>query len=121
MTKKMARFYECPTEFSLDVLGGKWKTVILCYLKERPLRYSDLRIVLPRLSDKVLSERLRDLLNVGLIVRRKPGTGREVYELTPRGRTLSKLLTELYTWGTSHAEGFGVKVGRPLAKLDANR
>src|SRR5262245_26662961 len=113
VTKRLARYYECPTEFALDVLGGKWKTVLLCYLKQRPLRYSELRILVPRLSDKVLTERLRDLTDAGLIVRRKPGgrAGHEVYDLTTRARSMGKLLGELYRWGLDHAQGFGVKVG----------
>lgn len=121
MTKRLARYYECPTEFALDVLGGKWKTVLLCYLKQRPLRYSELRILVPRLSDKVLTERLRDLTDAGLVVRRKPGSGRashEVYELTTRARSMGKLLGELYHWGLDHAQGFGVKVGKPFTRLD---
>jgi DNA-binding HxlR family transcriptional regulator len=123
VTKRLARYYECPTEFSLDVLGGKWKTVLLCYLKQRPLRYSELRILVPRLSDKVLTERLRDLTEAGLVVRRKPAgrTGHEVYDLTTRARSMGKLLAELYRWGLDHAQGFGVEVGQPFTKLETQR
>lgn len=71
MAEKMQGHFTCPTEFTLAVLGGKWKTVILCYLHQRPCRYSELSQLLPALSDKVLTERLRDLMNSGLIVRRK--------------------------------------------------
>ena len=42
MARKVARSFGCPTEFTLDMLGGKWKTVILSYLKQEPLRYADL-------------------------------------------------------------------------------
>jgi DNA-binding HxlR family transcriptional regulator len=122
VTKRLARYYECPTEFALDVLGGKWKTVLLCYLKQRPLRYSELRILVPRLSDKVLTERLRDLTEAGLVVRRKPAgrAGHEVYELTARARSMGKLLGELFHWGLDHAQSFGVKVGKPFTRLDGD-
>jgi DNA-binding HxlR family transcriptional regulator len=53
--------YGCPVEFSLDLLRGKWKPVIMARLKQGPMRYGQLRRAIPRLSDKVLTERLRDL------------------------------------------------------------
>lgn len=116
MAKRLARVFGCPTEFTLDVLGGKWKTVILCYLKQEPLRYADLRRFIPSLSDKMLSERLRDLTERGLIMKKRPaGQTREVYVLTPTGKSLSTALGELYRWGERHAAAFGVKVGNPLA------
>ena len=120
MAKKLAKRFNCPTEFTLAVLGGKWKTVILCYLKERPLRYSEFRAILPDVSDKVLSERLQDLTDSGLVARKKGAGGRNVtlYSLTERGRTLHPLLHELYGWGEMQAANFGVKVGTPLAELD---
>ena len=43
MANKLPKSFLCPTEFTLAVLGGKWKTVILCYLNQRPCRYSELR------------------------------------------------------------------------------
>ena len=65
MGNRLAKSFNCPTEFTLQVLGGKWKTVILCYLKVRPLRYAELRKLIPKLSDKMLSQRLRDLTDAG--------------------------------------------------------
>ena len=61
MTRPLATRFNCPTEFALTVLGGKWKTIILAYLSERPCHYGELRQLLPGLSDKVLTERLKDL------------------------------------------------------------
>ena len=73
MANKLVKSFHCSTEFTLAVFGGKWKTVILCYLKQRPCRYSGLRRLMPSVSDKVLTERLRDLLSAGLITHRKGG------------------------------------------------
>lgn len=123
MTKKLPKKFNCPTEFALDVLGGKWKTVILCYLKERPCRYRELRLLVPRLSDKMLTERLRELTEKGLVAKRT-GDGHAsaaVYALTPKGQTLGKLLTELYDWGERYAAAFGVEVGEPLKRLGLRR
>jgi DNA-binding HxlR family transcriptional regulator len=116
MPKTLAKTFHCPTEFTLSVLGGKWKTVILCYLKQRPCRYGELRKLLPKLSDKVLTERLADLSDSGLIVRKRPPGQATIehYALTSRGKSLSPVLHNLYIWGNSHAAGFGVKVDDPL-------
>lgn len=120
MAKKLVRQFGCPSEFTLHVLGGKWKTVILCYLKQQPLRYAQLRKLIPTLSDKMLTERLADLVARGLVVKKR-GSGsstREVYTLTPMGKSLSAPLTELYRWGQKHAAGFGVDVSDPFTRLD---
>lgn len=120
MTRVLAKRFGCATEFTLEVLGGKWKTIILCYLKERPLRYGELRSVLPKLSDKVLTERLRELEEAGLVARRTVGqtNGTTVYCLTERGNSLRRVLTDLYEWGEEQADAFGVAYDWPLTKLN---
>src|SRR5258708_22858566 len=120
MANNLAKSYHCATEFTLQVLGGKWKTVILCYLKERPCRYTELRKLAPALSDKMLTERLRDLTNSGLVILCKGSgkDGRDLYALTAKGRSLTKVLHELYNWGLDHAAAFDVEVGEPLKMLD---
>lgn len=122
MTRPLATRFNCPTEFALTVLGGKWKTIILAYLSERPCYYSELRRLLPGLSDKVLTERLTDLRRSGLIARGKHSTSgaRPPYMLTARGATLAPVLRHLYAWGDRHAASFGVHVGNPLQKLDGS-
>ena len=117
---KLRKSYGCPTEFTLAVLGGKWKTVILCYLKERSFRYSELRKLLPSLSDKVLVERLRDLEASGLITHHK-GKGRAspgIYSLSAKGRSLGDILRLLYTWGHEHATDYRVDITEPLKALE---
>jgi DNA-binding HxlR family transcriptional regulator len=122
MQKKYRRNYGCPTEFAVDVLSGKWKTVILAYLHVRPMRYSELRTLLPTLSDKVLTDRLRDVVSAGLVVRRKSTTAAraELYALSERGESLGTVLSGLYAWGNRHAKTFGVHVGAPLQRLREN-
>jgi DNA-binding HxlR family transcriptional regulator len=121
MPKKLTRTFGCPSEFTLEVLGGKWKTVILCYLRRQPLRFSDLRRLIPVLSDKVLTERLADLYARGLVTKKRiggPERQRDVYMLTPMGKTLTAPLTELYRWGEKHAVEFGVTVTNPFARRE---
>lgn len=123
MTKKPKRRFDCPTEFALDVLGGKWKTVILCYLRVRPCRYGELRQLMPKLSDKVLTERLRELMERGLVANRTvPGKSTaDAYTLTQRGQTLKAPLKALYEWGRQNAGTFGVEVDEPMRRVELDR
>ena len=104
MAKKLPKYFHCPTEFTLAILGGKWKTVILCYLKERPCRYAELRKLLPKLSDKMLTERLHELIAAGLVVRKRrtcrPSAG---VHADPEGRQLTSVLRQLDAWGVENA------------------
>jgi DNA-binding HxlR family transcriptional regulator len=116
MANRLARSFNCPTEFAMQVLRGKWKTVILWHLKISPLRYAELRKLIPNLSDKVLSQRLRELTESGLLDRSKSEDGHksEVDALTARGHSLGRILAELYGWGDTNAAAFGVTVRHPL-------
>jgi DNA-binding HxlR family transcriptional regulator len=107
--KRVPRTVGCPTELSLELLGGKWKTVILARLKSGPLRYGELRRLIPRLSDKVLTERLADLQQVGLVAR-ETIAGEPRYRLTSQAQALCPLLQHLYDWGRVQAERLGVTV-----------
>jgi len=95
--------------------------VILSYLKERPCRYAELRRLVPSLSDKMLTERLRDLTRAGLVVRRPVGISSltHCYALTEKASSLNAVLQHLYAWGVENADRFGVRVGQPLQGLDA--
>ena len=87
MTKCLRKQYSCPVELSLEFVGGKWKTVILAWLKEAPHRYSELRARMPGVADKVLTERLKDLEVLGLVTK-EPIEGQRpahLYRLTERG------------------------------------
>ena len=118
MTNRLAKSFNCSTEFTLQVLGGKWKTVILCHLSVGPLRYAELRKLMPALSDKVLTQRLHELTDAGLIARTRSTNGQaETYALAAKGRSLSSVLKQLYDWGEAHAAAFGVTVGHPLRDL----
>ena len=111
---RLAKHFDCPTEFTLALLGGKWQTVILCYLRLGPLRYGELRALLPKVSDKVLTERLKHLESLGLIVRNSaPGARSTGYRLAARGEALRSVLTSIYQWGVRNAAEFGVECDVP--------
>jgi DNA-binding HxlR family transcriptional regulator len=120
MAKGLPKSFECATAFTVAVLGGKWKTVILYYLTQRPCRFSELRKLTPTLSDKVLTERLRELQSLGLIAHRpdSPEKSSGTYALAARGHSLSGVLSALYHWGHDHAAEFRVELGEPLQLID---
>ena len=108
MTQR-GRLYGCPVEFALDALGGKWKTVILARIKQGPLRYSELRRLIPSLSDKMLTQRLADLVESGFVTRENSLDGNARYVLTERGHDLAAALQALYDWGDVHGRAEGVR------------
>ena len=113
MAASLTRVFSCHVELALEILGGKWKTVIVAHLKEGPLRYGELRARIGRgLSDKMLSQRLRDLEEQGLVARSKRG-GRgapSTYRLTPRAHSLGPALQALHDWGQRLAGEVGAVV-----------
>jgi DNA-binding HxlR family transcriptional regulator len=112
MTRNLKRPFSCGVELTLEFIGGKWKPVILAHLKEGALRYGELRARIPALSDKMLTQRLKDLEVAGLVRRRKSG-GRGApsrYELTARARSLRPALQALNDWGMHLAGELGAKV-----------
>jgi DNA-binding HxlR family transcriptional regulator len=109
--KRLAQRFGCPVELSLELLAGKWKPVILARLKERPYRYSELRKLIPRLSTKMLTERLRDLEAQGLVERRGiAGKPHAIYRLTARAESLKPVLQALYDWGKEAAAELKVEI-----------
>ena len=108
--KRMPRTANCPTEFAMELLGGKWATVILARLKDGPLRYRDLRRLLPKLSEKVLTQRLDDLQARGLVRKRLLPGNASSYSLTDEARALRPALKYLYAWGEAQAQRFGVSI-----------
>jgi DNA-binding HxlR family transcriptional regulator len=99
----METTYNCAVELALDLLGAKWKPVLLAHLKEGPFRYSELAPRIPHLSDKMLTQRLRELTEDGFVEREGPR-----YRLTAEGERLRPILDALYVWGRTIASERGV-------------
>lgn len=106
----LQKTYGCPVEFSVDVLGGKWKTVILARLKQGPMRYGELRKAIPDLSDKVLTERLRKLCEAGLVVVSSDDGAARRYQISDTGASLGPVLQALYEWGRARAAVTGTSI-----------
>ena len=91
----------CPVEVAMQILGGRWRAVLIYYLLEGPKRFSDLRRDVPRISQRMLTLDLRELERSGLVRRTVYAEVpvRVEYELTPEGRGLRGIIHELCLWG----------------------
>jgi DNA-binding HxlR family transcriptional regulator len=99
------RITECPVKATIDVIAGKWKPLILYYLKEGPLRFGELRRLMDGATQKVLTAQLRELERAD-IVRRKAYAQvlphRVEYSLSAYGETLRPVLNSMCDWGIKH-------------------
>ena len=109
-TKPQARHenYEspgCPVEATLELIGGKWKGVILYYLLDGRLRFSQLKRKIGCVTQRMLTKQLRELEEYGLVERTvyPEVPPRVEYELTPTGKTLRPIVMALKRWGEQHA------------------
>ena len=95
---------KCPVETALDVLAGKWKILILWYLRSETKRFNKLQKLLPRTTQKMLIQKLRELEEDGIIHREAyPVVPPKVeYSLTEYGETLKPIVKQLYLWGEIH-------------------
>lgn len=93
----------CPVEITLGVLRGRWTALVVRELMQGPRSFSELAQALPALSDKVLADRLAQLVEAGALDRqRRAGWPPRVrYTLTERGHALVPVLQALWEWGSS--------------------
>jgi DNA-binding HxlR family transcriptional regulator len=98
--------FHCAMDITMNYIGGKWKTVVLWYLRKDKKRFGELKKLIPNITEKMLSLQLKDLESDG-IVRRKiyPEVPPKVeYYLTDFGKTLIPMLEEIAKWGRGLAE-----------------
>jgi DNA-binding HxlR family transcriptional regulator len=95
----------CPVEGTLQVIGGKWKGVILYHLLDGPVRFNQLRRLLQTCTQRMLTNQLRELEADGLVDRHiyAQVPPKVEYSLTPRGRTLEPVILALKAWGDAYA------------------
>lgn len=95
----------CPVEATLELIGGKWKGIILFYLLGGRLRFSELKRQIACVTQRMLTKQLRELEEAGLVNRIVYAEipPRVEYELTEEGKSLRPILNALKKWGESHA------------------
>ncbi|MFN3192339.1 MAG: winged helix-turn-helix transcriptional regulator [Aureliella sp.] len=95
----------CPVEATLELIGGKWKGIILFYLLDGRLRFSELKRKIGCVTQRMLTKQLRELESDGLVNRivYAEVPPRVEYELTSDGQSLESILHSLKEWGETHA------------------
>lgn len=94
----------CPIESGMRLIGGKWKASIIYHLKDEPVRFNDLARMLGGASKKIVDQRLKELENEGIVLR-KVVSERPIavtYELTEFGRTALHILEKLRIWSENN-------------------
>ena len=96
----------CPLTAALAAIGGKWKLIILYWLAESPKHFSALQRAMPGISQKVLTQQLRELASDGIVQRQPQGAvpAPVEYSLTEYGRSVLPLVEGVRLWGREHME-----------------
>lgn len=97
----------CPVEATLDLIGGKWKGMLLYHLLGGTQRFNALRRALPSVTQRMLTKQLRELEDAGLVHRKvfAEVPPRVEYSLTPLGESLRPIVLELKRWGEGYIGG----------------
>ncbi|WP_115540323.1 winged helix-turn-helix transcriptional regulator [Xanthomonas campestris] len=96
--------FSCGLDATLRIISGKWKPLVLFFLRDGPKRYGELKRLVQGVSDKVLIQSLKDLEADLVLVRTdyQEVPPRVDYALTALGRSLADAIVPLCTWGTEH-------------------
>jgi DNA-binding HxlR family transcriptional regulator len=99
----------CPLTAALAAIGGKWKLIIVYWLAESSKHFAALRREMPGISQKVLTQQLRELMSDGIVSRRPRGAvpAPVEYSLTEYGRSLLPLVEDVRVWGRNHIQHLG--------------
>lgn len=98
--------YQIGIEATMEAIGGKWKPIILCNLRHGSLRTNELKRNIPGISQKMLTQQLRELEAINIVDRHvfNQVPPKVEYSLSDYGMTLSTVLDNLCTWGESHIQ-----------------
>ena len=105
---------QCPVRATMNVIGGKWKPLILFYLKYRTMRFNEFRRMIPEATHKVLAQQLRELERAGIVSRKVyPEIPPKVeYSLSRHGHSLRPVLGALADWGLKYGPQDSADVGK---------
>jgi len=104
INKNVDERIKCHVEVAMDSIAGKWKILILWYLKDEKKRFSQLQKSIYGITQKMLIQKLRELESDGIVHREVyPVVPPKVeYSLSTYGKTLKPILMQLYFWGEEH-------------------
>jgi DNA-binding HxlR family transcriptional regulator len=112
-TAEQGLVYQCPVDAPVEVLGGKWKLVLLFYLLQAPRRNGELRRLVPSITQKMLTQQLRELERDGVVVRTVHDVvpPKVVYAINePERERLAAVLDALCEWGLYWCAKTGARV-----------
>ena len=115
--KLKSKTYPCTVSLTMDLVGGKWKAVILYHLKDEAKRYNELRKEMPSVTEMTLSLQLKQLEKDGLVSRKVHGKKppiKVVYSLTDFGKSFVPVLEAITQWGNTVVREKGEFVNGPL-------
>ena len=94
----------CPVATAVSLIGGKWKLLIIRNLKERPWRFNELQRDIEGISQKVLTDSLRQMIDDGLVYRHdyQEIPPKVEYSLTEKGKSLIPVMDAICDWGTAN-------------------
>jgi len=100
----LRKIFKCPISATIELIGGKWKTIILYSLSTGTKRFGEIAVRIPNISRKVLTEQLKELESDGLVQREQYNEipPRVDYSLTDMGKSLMPLFREMEIWGTEN-------------------
>lgn len=108
----------CSVEAAIGLIDGKWKSVILFHLMERTMRFNEIRRQIPNVTQRMLTNQLRELEEDGLISRKVYAQvpPKVEYSLSDLGRSMQPVLLALKAWGDDHIGLYG----KPVATAGRN-
>jgi DNA-binding HxlR family transcriptional regulator len=101
--------YDCTVKLTTDIIGGKWKPIILFHLEAGPRRFSELNRLIPETTKKMLTKHLRELERDEVVHREvfPQVPPRVEYSLTKHGHSLKPILKLMSAWGKTHRSRYG--------------
>lgn len=109
--KLARRKFNCPAQMTLDLIGGKWRAILLYNIRRGPRRFGELKRLSPGINQATLARELKALEESGLVARSAIGRERTEgveYALTERGESLRPILNALIRWGLAHQKEYVV-------------
>ncbi|UXH43577.1 helix-turn-helix transcriptional regulator [Rossellomorea vietnamensis] len=118
--KQLNPEYQCAIDLVINVIGGKWKVLILWNLNEGVKRFNELKRSLPNITQKMLTQQLRELEEHGLVERTvyQEVPPKVEYSTTEMGKKLQATLFEMCKWGDEYAEQKGIGMNRCWTTYD---
>ncbi|MFN3381477.1 MAG: winged helix-turn-helix transcriptional regulator [Runella zeae] len=94
----------CPITSTMLAIGGRWKLIILWHLRTEALRYNEIKRAIPNVSEKMLIQQLKELVQSGWVDKKDYGEipPRTEYRLTDLGKSFVPILESIYDWGIEH-------------------